>query len=91
MQVYPCLPLHITGGDINMSIIKEIYPQCDICKCAFPDMKCHSVLNLRGLMRKCGFKSAKDSMGNKMGNKADICPDCINRRNIKKRRRQNKF
>jgi hypothetical protein len=51
-----------------MSIIKELFPLCDVCKDTFPDFRGHeSIKDLRDNMKAGGWINKKGK---------DICPDC---------------
>lgn len=51
-----------------MSIVKEFFPQCDICDWTNPDMLCPNIKELKIHMKLDGWI--------RKGNK-DVCSDCV--------------
>ncbi len=53
-----------------MSIITEIFPQCDVCDQTFPDIRHENVSLCRERMKAGGWKKYRGT---------DYCPDCADR------------
>jgi hypothetical protein len=51
-----------------MSIIREVYPQCDYCNEAYPDVTYETNKRCVEDMKIFGWKKIKGS---------DMCPDCV--------------
>ncbi len=51
-----------------MSLVIEIFPQCDRCLETYPDFLMRSARQCRAFMRSGGWRRSKG---------LDVCPDCV--------------